>query len=91
MSLKIFIIGVAPSAAMEAGRWRGPRHGVTFGVHSSALQVITSRCSGRLATGASPASERLGRQRGLKTTFHDMAYACLKPYSNGGISNSHAD
>lgn len=27
---------------------------------------------------------RLGRRHGIATPFHDMAYACLKPYRDGG-------
>jgi 2-dehydropantoate 2-reductase len=33
--------------------------------------------------GISGLISRLGRQHGIATPFHDMAYACLKPYLNG--------
>ena len=34
--------------------------------------------------GISGLISRLGRQHGIATPFHSMAYACLKPYLNGG-------
>ena len=33
--------------------------------------------------GISGLLKRLGRRHGIATPFHDMAYACLKPYRNG--------
>ncbi|MEP6588384.1 MAG: 2-dehydropantoate 2-reductase [Polaromonas sp.] len=36
--------------------------------------------------GISGLISRLGRQHGIATPFHSMAYACLKPYLNGSAS-----